>query len=178
MRDLFLVLLSLERLFVNLPSIEDKFELEILFKMSSWYNLITAITNITCIFPIYRTVIQKDWIMTGILLFVSIASVVLHLAENHKDVSTDTSWLLSKFYVAGFIMTIGCLIYLYYMKFDTDLKPMTSNPILLFPLLFLRISEYGKYNSELQDIYLVTRSIWHLSVFLSIDYYLKNLIYS
>jgi hypothetical protein len=149
------------------------------------YNLITAITNITCIFPIYRTYKRNDKITALTLSFVTIASIVSHLAENHKhgmiglfDVSQHTSWLLNRLDVIGSILTIGRLSYLYYIKYGLNIIPNTIQwCLMLSPLIFLRISEYDKYNAELRDMYLVTHSIWHLSVFISMDYYLKNFIY-
>jgi hypothetical protein len=119
------------------------------------------------------------------LSFVTIASIVSHLAENHKhgmiglfDVSQHTSWLLNRLDVIGSILTIGRLSYLYYIKYGLNIIPNTIQwCLMLSPLIFLRISEYDKYNAELRDMYLVTHSIWHLSVFISMDYYLKNFIY-
>jgi hypothetical protein len=156
--------------------------------LDRWYNLITTVTNITCVFPIARSIIQKDWITAGVIGFVAIASAVSHLVENHKhgmvgffQVDPHTSWLLNRVDVFGSIMTIGRLLYLYYKKYDMNLVPMKSRPIewflMLLPIVFLRISEYDKYNKELRSMYLVTHNIWHLSVFLSMDYYLKNFIY-
>ena len=153
-----------------------------------WHNLITAFTNITCIFPIYRALIQGDKVTASVLGFVSMASFVSHLAENHKhgmiglfDVSQNTSWILNRIDVLGSILTIGRLMCLYYVKFGLNLSPVISNPIqwflMLLPIVFLKISEYDKYNASLRDMYLVTHSMWHLSVFLSMDYYLKNVIY-
>jgi hypothetical protein len=147
-------------------------------------NLITSITNITCIYPIYRSFIRKDWITMSTLSFVSAASVISHLAENHKhgmpglfNIDPYISFLLNRADVFGSIMTISRLIWLYYQKNGINFTFTMEWILMLLPLIFLRVSEYDKYNVKLRTMYLITHSIWHLSVFLSMDYFLKNFIY-
>jgi hypothetical protein len=153
-----------------------------------WLNLITAFTNVTCVFPLYQSIIQRDWITTCTIGFVAVASFVSHLVENHKhgmvgffEVGKQTSWILNRFDVVGSIGTISRLLYLYYQKYGTNLTPVKLNPmkwiLMLMPLVFLRISEYDKYNEALRMRYVVTHSIWHLSVFGSMNYFLENFIY-
>ena len=153
-----------------------------------YYNLITTLTNVTCIFPIYRSFIRRDWITFGVIGFVSVVSAISHLVENHKHgmigffpVDPYTSWIFNQIDVLGSILVIGRLIWLFYKKYRTNSAPITSRPkewlLMLLPIIFLRISEYDKYNRELRSMYLLTRSIWHLSVYPSIDHFLRYFIY-
>ena len=161
-----------------------------LFESERINNVITAITNITCIFPIYKSFMYGDWITTGILSFVSIASIISHLVENHKhgmigcfDVSNNTSSLLNRIDVVGSVMTFGRLLYLYYQKYSGRcIGPIIYSPwtwfMMFIPFLFLMISEHDKYNPRNRKLYVVTHSVWHLSVFASINYFLNKFIYS
>ena len=149
-------------------------------------NIIVAITNFPSIFPIYRSLVQNDFITSACLVFVSTASFVSHLIENHKHgmtsmVSTQTSYLWNRVDVLGSMMIIVRLCYLHYHKYKLDVNIIVKNKstfaMLLMPILFLRISEYDKYNAKLKNLYVVTHSIWHMSVFASMYYYLDRFIY-
>lgn len=149
-------------------------------------NIIVALTNIPCIFPIYRSFIHHDYWTFAALTFVSIGSIVSHLIENHKhgmigfpNISKETSYLWNRIDVLGSRLLIIRLLYLFYKK--CHLSMIINHPsqwfIMLSPILFLKVSEYDKYNARLKPVYIVTHSIWHITVFLSIDYYLKRWIY-
>src|SRR5665648_393423 len=99
------------------------------------YNLITAITNAPCIYPIYLSYAKSDYITTSILSFVSVASIVSHLAENHKhgmpglfNISTNTSYILNRLDVFGAIMTGMRITYLYYQKFGLNVNVFFKHP--------------------------------------------------
>ena len=47
-------------------------------------NLLVSLTNLTCLLPLYTTIINKDYYTFMSILFVSLASVISHLVENHK----------------------------------------------------------------------------------------------
>lgn len=147
------------------------------------YNIIVSLTNLPCLLPIYTALKANDFITSGIITFVSVGSIVSHLIENHKhgmeglpNVSQEMSYYWNRIDVLGSILTIGRLSWLYYQKYQFKL-PSNHFYILLLPLIFLRISEYDKYNVNLKLMYIVTHSLWHLSVFYSMYHYLNTWIY-
>lgn len=148
-------------------------------------NLITTLTNITCLIPIYYTYIKSDFITLFHLIFVSLASIVSHLAENHKhnmpgllDVSSRTSYILNKIDVLGSLMLVQRLLYLYLQKYGRTLHPLLLNLsqtlMLLIPFPFGIISEY---NSKTMYPYLQFHPIWHLTIFPAIANFLYHFIY-
>ena len=152
-------------------------------------NIIVAITNFTCIFPIYISIKNKDNITVFALIFVSFFSIISHLLENHKhgmtgifDTSKEISYILNRLDVLGSIIIILRLAKLYYNKYNISANIIKSNSVkfilMLLPILFNIISEYDKYNIKLRLFYVITHSIWHLYVFSSIYYFLNHFIYA
>ena len=105
-------------------------------------NLLVSLTNLTCLLPLYTTIINKDYYTFMSILFVSLASVISHLVENHKHgmpgyiVTTKlTSYYWNKLDVFGCLIIICRLSYLFYnnyrsFKFDLNMLVLIS-PVLL-----------------------------------------------
>lgn len=150
-------------------------------------NLLVAVSNIPCLYPIYVAMTNKDYLTTAALTFVSGASFTSHLVENHKHgmpgigFSKTVSYYLNRLDVLGCILVSSRLAYLYWQNHGLNFNLIINNKltfaIYLLPIIFLRISEYDKYNAALRNRYIITHCIWHISVFTMIGRFLKNFIY-
>ena len=154
--------------------------------MSILLNVWMSANNILSIVPIYKSYTKKDYITTGTIGFVSFMSVISHLAENHKHGMlgigwrTNTSYILNKLDVAGSIMVIVRFAYLYYNKYGTIIPKVRHRSICLmslFAVIFMKISEYDKYNDQLRSMYIIFHSIWHLSIYPIMNKFLTDSIY-
>ena len=156
----------------------------------AFLNYITAISNITCYFPIVATYRRKDYLTCGALCFVSAASFVSHLFETHKHdmsgimpVSKTTSYFLNRIDVLGCSIISIRLLYLFLIKMENKkiifqmMKHYKTLLLCSLPLLLLTISETDKLNPRLRTRYVITHSLWHLTVFPAINYLLKKIIY-
>ena len=150
-------------------------------------NLVLALSNFPVIYPVYQSIINNDYWTTVPIVFVGAMSFVSHLVENHKHgmpgigFSESTSYILNRLDVLGSIMTGSRFAYLYYQKFGFSLTGIVQNKFLfcwaLLSFLFLRISEYDKYNPKLQNKYIVTHCAWHFNIYMVMNYFLKYVIY-
>lgn len=150
-------------------------------------NIVVAFSNAPCIYPLYITYKNKDWITFSSVAFVSGASFVSHLFENHKHgmpglgLSTNTSYILNRFDVLGCVIVITRVAYLFYKKYGFDSTVVKENYLLVLAAslcgICLRISEYDKYNPKLKTMYIATHSVWHVGIFLVMGRFLSNLIY-
>lgn len=151
-------------------------------------NLLVAISNINCIFPLALSFQHKDFYTFLSLLFVSTASFVSHLVENHKHgmlglpfISQQTSYIWNRFDVLGCIIVFTRFLYLYYGRHGCNLEILLHNRLLVIGLmglgLILFISEYDKYNANLKVLYIITHCIWHLGIFLWLELFLKRIVY-
>lgn len=132
-------------------------------------NAIVALSNIYAIFPIYNTYKQKDYISCATISFVSLASFTSHLFESHKHgmwgfgCPQDVSYMLNRFDVIGSFLTSARVAYILYNNMN---KLTTKNIIMTgIAFMFLRVSEYDKYNEKLKWMYIPTHCIWHYMVF-------------
>ncbi len=149
-------------------------------------NFITSITNFTAYFPIYTSFINNDIITASCLCFVGTMSTFSHLIENHKHgmsgigFSKELSIIANKLDVAGCVIIISRMMYLYYNKHRFSLDLLSNNKTLLISTLLLfacnKLSEYDNQNIKLRNRYIILHSIWHLGIYLSIDKFL-HLIY-
>ena len=150
-------------------------------------NLLVAFTNAPAYYPIIRTIKHADYLTTVAISFVACASFISHLAENHKHgmpgigFRPETSYLLNRLDVIGCLITSARLVYCYCLKHGFGFQPIYQTPYLIMwtiiTMLLGRISEYDKYNPNLKHIYIPTHCLWHISVFMLIDYFLSKLIY-
>src|SRR5437868_14932515 len=148
-------------------------------------NVVTTITNLTCLLPLYLCYINKDYMTLYLITIVSIASLLMHVMENHHhgmpgllNVSKQTSWMFNQIDISCALVTAAWLLYLYYNKYGLSIVRQTEVMWLLSPFLFLLLSNYDKYNAAWRTWYIITHSIWHITVFLSIYYYLNHFIYN
>lgn len=150
-------------------------------------NILVAFSNIPCYFPIRTALQNSDSLTASALIFVSSASFLSHLVENHKHgmpgigISRQVSYILNRFDVLGCIMVglrFGCL---FYSKYGLSIKPLFLNKqLFLFSalsFLFLRISEHDKYNPKLKYLYIPAHCIWHISIFTIMNNFLTDVIY-
>ena len=150
-------------------------------------NLLVALSNAPCYFPINTALANNDRITFGALAFVSSASFLSHLVENHKHgmpgigFSKKVSYFLNRLDVLGCLVVSSRFSYLYFTKYGLSNSPLLDNKLFILasviPLIFLRISEYDKYNYRLKNVYIITHCIWHVSIFAVMNYFLVKIIY-
>lgn len=152
-----------------------------------WRNILVALSNAPAFCPIYRSIFNEDYWTSFVLIFVTLASFTSHLVENHKHgmpgigFSKNISYFLNRLDVLGCFIVIFRLVYLYWIRYNLNLIFLYNDIIIFyclpFTLTLLFISEYDKYNAKLQSLYLVTHILWHITVFLLMDYFLAKFIY-
>lgn len=150
-------------------------------------NIIVSTTNCIAIFAARQSYNNKDNITLLFLLFTTLASFFSHLIENHKHgmpglgFSVTTSYILNKIDVLSCYLLVGRIAYLYYSKYGISISPIIENKQIILhiiiSLIFLAISEYDKYNTNLKLSYIITHSLWHINIFFVIDTFFKQYIY-
>lgn len=146
------------------------------------YNIMMAVSNLTCILPIYCCYTHQDYISMCCIGSLSIFSMISHLIENHKHgmmgipgISKEQSILFNRLDVLFCYIVIFRLLYLCnYGMLLSQYYFMTIIPC----CALMVISEYDKYNIQLQTRYLITHSIWHFTVFLIMNKFLRLNVYS
>jgi hypothetical protein len=150
-------------------------------------NLLVAISNLPALSVIKRSFLYGDYYTTTVVSFVSSMSFVSHLIENHKHgmpgigFSQKISYIFNRLDVLGAALTISRFVYLYYSKYGTNFDILIENSnfniLFVFAFFMLAVSEYDKYNKKLKSIYILTHSIWHISIFTLMDHFLSTMIY-
>lgn len=150
-------------------------------------NIFVALSNFPCIFPICLTFINKDYLTCGLISFVVSASFSSHLVENHKHGMPGIGFSKQVSYVLNRVDVFGCLLIgsrfaqLYYLKYGLSIDIIMKNKYVFLtyclPFILGRISEFDKYNSKLKNIYIMTHSLWHISIFMTMNAFLLNFIY-
>jgi hypothetical protein len=150
-------------------------------------NWLMALSNLPVIQPIYQTIMARDYWTMLLIIFVGSMSFVSHLVENHKHgmpgigFSRLVSYFLNRLDVIGSIWTFGRFLQLYHQKFGMNISGIVQNKMffisLLISFLFLRVSEYDKYNLELRPMYIVLHCVWHVSIYTIMNYFLREIIY-
>nr|AEX62301.1 hypothetical protein mv_L96 [Moumouvirus Monve] len=150
-------------------------------------NIIVGLSNLPAYYAIKLSFDNGDYLTSAALLFVAKASFISHLVENHKHGMTGVgfskkiSYVLNRFDVMGCILNIMRFSYLYYSKYGMSYDILFDNKSYIYfgliTFLFLRISEYDKYNPKLKNIYIVTHCLWHVSIFTFIYCFLNKFIY-
>jgi hypothetical protein len=151
-------------------------------------NLLVAFSNFPCVYPISQSYDKGDYLTTSVIAFVSIASFVSHLIENHKHGMPGIGFSKKVSYYSNRLDVLGCVLagsrfaYLYYAKYGLPIDIILANKLtfllLTGPVILLKISEYDKYNPKLKYRYIITHSIWHMSIFMAMNYFLSTFIYS
>jgi len=131
-------------------------------------NLITTLTNLPMLAPIYYAYSNTDYLTTFIISFVFTGSFISHLIENHKHgmpgfikVSKNTSYYWNRMDVIGCVLVIFRFVHLYF-KHIPDIT-IIDMILILFALSLNVISEYDKFNPQLKWFpYLTLHSLWHI----------------
>lgn len=151
-------------------------------------NVIVAISNFPCIYTIYQSYQNNDYLTTLSILSVSIVSFLSHLIENHKHgmsgigFSKRASIFLNDLDVHLCILLAARLLNLYVNLYDFSIDIVIDNTLFfsmfILAFVFMCISEYDKYNPNLKRIYIVTHCIWHMTIFTLVGMYLNYFIYN
>lgn len=150
-------------------------------------NLIVALTNYTCVYPIYTSISNNDYTTTLCITFVALFSFLSHLVENHKHnmpgigVSKKWSIILNKLDVLGCWIVIIRICCLYCVIHGFDFNILLKNYYLLLVyvnlLIILKESETDVHNKNLKFGYILLHSVWHLCVFMLLNQFLMDVIY-
>ena len=97
-------------------------------------------------------------------------------------VSSKISYILNRFDVAGVWLISLRLLYLYINKYRWQTlniiwKNMYQFILYCVPFIMLFVSEYDKYNPSLRTRYIITHSIWHITIFIIMTDFLKRFIF-
>jgi len=139
-------------------------------------NLITAITNITAIVPIYFSWSRGDTITAGLTAIAATASAVSHLFESHKHqmwgfgMPPYWSWALNRWDVASVALLTARCIWLTRNPWTWSSENRDWYAWFL-PVLALN------FISELDPgymMYLPIHSIWHFCIFLVLNNFLTR----
>lgn len=142
-------------------------------------NVFVALSNFPVVVPLKTCLVRGDTTTALTIGFVGLASFVSHLFENHKHgmpglgVSPRTSYYLNRLDVLGCILTVCRFAYVYYHNYGGPIKGVDVFYLTL-AFVALRISEYDKYNAGLKWRYVWTHSLWHVSIFLLMDRFLRT----
>ena len=147
-------------------------------------NLITTLTNIPILLPIYQSYVFRDYVTTFCITFVFIASTISHLIENHKHgmpgaiptISPRTSYIRNRLDVLGCaIVSIRFLIL--YIKYTPRL-PYSEILFSALSLAVAALSEHDKYNPNTKWYpYLAFHPLWHLLAAHNMSLYLDKIYY-
>lgn len=143
-------------------------------------NIFTTVSNITCLIPLYYSIKRKDYISAIAIFFVSMASTISHWVENHKHnmkgngYSKKVSELWNKLDKLGvflvsvrFLTLIKSSDHMYQILF----KNKTAFVYLISSFSCGFISEADHHSPGWKKCYIVTHSIWHLTIYPLMAYY-------
>lgn len=148
-------------------------------------NLIVALTNAPALFPLYKLYSKGDYLSTGILSGLTLASFGSHLVENHKhnmkgvfpSLPLKISYWACKTDVLFSGLTAIRMAYLYYKKFGFSLRIILRHPSLLLfaPVVALLgyVSEFDQYNPDLKRFYMLSHSLWHIGIFTLLNEFVR-----
>lgn len=150
-------------------------------------NLLVALTNVPCVIPILTSLKQRDYVTATCVAFVSLASIVSHLFENHKHgmpglgLSPTVSYYLNRADVIGCIVVVTRFLQLYTRNYGSSITPILQNKSILVAFLVsffcLRVSEYTYSAKYKWSLYIPFHSLWHLSIFPLMSAFLDRIIY-
>lgn len=138
----------------------------------SHFNCWMAVTNLAALFPLLQ--VKNDKLTLYSIIFAASASFISHLFESHKhgmigfNCSHQISHLLNRIDVIGAVSLIVRIFII--SKWTILLK--YSIPV-CFCGLFNLISEYDKSRAT-RDFFLITHSIWHIGIFITLYFLIKE----
>jgi len=131
--------------------------------MKSCPNVIVAMTNLACIYPIMIAIKKDDIFMAALVVFAAFWSIIYHLVESHKHdmYGFGSRASTSRFYlqidrVGALSLSLATVARLI-ERFNFSLALMGL--LTLIPLL---ISEFPGVP---KSIYIPCHCIWHISAF-------------
>lgn len=140
-----------------------------------------GISYLPAIFPILTAGRQHDWLTVGAVSFVTVASFVSNLVENHKDGSSTKVSYWNRFNVLGRYFVMAQFLYLYYNRHGTSLEPILQQPELIIRvalyLVFLIIMEYDKTDPRFKKMYMALHCAWRIGIFAAMSFFLRKVIY-
>ena len=165
-------------------------------------NLITSLSNITCILPIYEAYSRNAIYLTIIIINSAFWSFVSHLYENHKHgmglkihskkFSYYTNMLDG---ISAFILCywMSCLLFNYCMKTIEEIFEYKDEDIIMIFLyiltdkcllrIFTTILSFFAFSisqidesKDTRKIYLIFHSIWHITIFLNLWFWILLLV--
>jgi VanZ family protein len=145
--------------------------------MSSFLNVIVALTNVVACLPLRLLWHQRDYVTWGCLAFLATFSFASHLCESHKhgmkgfDVPRHVSYLLNRFDVLGCVLLGLRSSYLWMAEYWPNPRRHQLY-MAAWALTCLWVSEYDKYNPKRRTLYVVCHSIWHVLAYLLLGHYL------
>lgn len=143
----------------------------------SCYNFLLSISNFPIIFPLITTYSNNDNITFISIFFVGLMSFLSHLVENHKHDMKGIGFSKKISYILNRLDVLGCLIVsirflqLYYYNYARFLNSQFYI-MLSISLSFNLISA----KSKTKFIYIISHILWHISIFLIMDYAYRGLV--
>lgn len=151
-------------------------------------NLIVAFSNFPCVLSIHSAYINKDMKTLIILIYLSCASFLFHLVENHKHdmpgifFSKKISLYLNRLDLLGCFFLVARFIQLYYTKYKLSPDALYCKKIFLLSsvvsFILLLIPSIVSHHPKRKNVYIVFHSLWHMCIFMVITKYLNNFIYN
>jgi hypothetical protein len=145
-------------------------------------NIFTSFTNISAMIPLYYAYEGNDIITAKCIIFAALASATSHLFESHKHglygfgMSMKYSYLLNRCDVLGVILLGGRILYILPKNKKILLIPNIFHIILiLVGFMACNIISESDLSLKTQNRFLLFHNIWHIGVFSTLGYFLKNM---
>ena len=147
-------------------------------------NIIVALTNYPALKAIDTAFGNNDPLTALLIGFAGSASFISHLVENHKhnmpgffpNCSHKTSYLLNRVDVLGVVVLGIRVTSLYYHHYGISPIFFTRYPVFTGCLLLScglnLISERWDYVASRKKLFILTHSLWHLSIFSLLNIFL------
>lgn len=146
-------------------------------------NILLCLSNFTAYFPITKACNNGDIITSLVLGFVAGASVVSHLFESHKHgmsgfgIDAKVSYMLNRFDVLGCVLVALRAGYLYWYKYGLSSDGLIANPLLtVATVVALALNAISEHDKDEKKYFILTHTLWHLSIFIYGYYWLDILI--
>lgn len=140
-------------------------------------NLMTAVTNITAIFPFQYALYHHDTTTAYFIFIAAFSSAISHLFESHKHqmwgfrMDPYWSWILNRVDVISVIMIVARCIWIVPNLYDWSIKNIDWYFIFLSTLALNFVSELDKG----YRFYLPLHCMWHILIFLVLHNFLKRI---
>lgn len=154
----------------------------------TWPNWLMCLTNATCYWPLILTYTKKDWVTFSVILFVYIMTVITDLFETNKHglqgiiapMNPKINYALSRLNLLGLVFFLCRFMELYAKTYGASFPCDTMYPNLYLAFCAfsaLCIASEDRDNPKLKPTYLLFLSVWRLSIYPIMYYFLKKFIY-